>query len=601
VTTQEEPRARYVKPGEMLAMDPSRIHRGPHGFFWLFGEGPKPNERRGDVAIVHVRGELEHHKRDYECAESYEGLVEKFAAALTGADAVRAHEAAARQANYGGLPDDYQPLDAIPPRKVLLCIDSPGGVVAGLNETQATLLRMKREAKVPVEVYVNEMAASAAYALACVGDRIVCPRSAILGSVGVISTMISQARKNEKDGYDVELITSGARKADGHLHAPIRAAAVAVERGRVMKLAADFWAMVAKSRRIPVAKIRSFEAAIFLGPDAVKAGLADAVGGIESVLTTEHDDAPAGAKMKSGGNQTDRRVDRSQSAMSPSQPSQLKVSTMKLSAKLISLMAAMATEADPTKRAATAATIAKKSALLAAKAEGGDDDPDDEDDSDEDESKASKAAEKAEKAKKAAEAAKHRAKKAEYLKKAEEAEEAAKMAEEDEEEEESEEEEAKAALAAVQALTGMRGKAALGALQSLANVSATIAKDVAELKRTNEAAAKATLIDGARKAGQITKAEATWLREQPGATAEGFVAMRAKAGLVLTDEDSLVKPKHVEPGTAAALPAETLAMIDSAVNVWQGDKKAYRESLVKAHIDAHAKQVSAALNGAGRY
>lgn len=579
----ERPQARYVKPGEMLAMDPSRIHRGPAGFFWLYGDGPKPNERRGEVAIVHVRGELEHHKDRWGCAESYEGIVEKFGAALSGEDATKAYELAARQANYGDLPADFQPLAKTPPKKLVLCIDSPGGVVAGLNETHATLLRMKVEAKIPVVVIVNEMAASAAYALATVGDRIICPRSAILGSVGVISTMISQARKNKEDGYDVELITSGARKADGHLHAPISAAAVAVERGRVMKLAADFWAMVSKARRIPVAKIRGFEAAIFLGSDAKRVGLADAVGNLETVLA---EGAPPAKGRAAGGNETDRRL---RSVDNPvSSTSTERGISMKLQARLMALMAVMVGEADPAKRAAAARLIAKKGALLASKAEEGDDDPDDDEEGDdEEESKAAKAAKKAEAAKKAAEAAQHRAKSAEFRKKAEEAEEKAKMAEADDEEKakaEGDDEKAKTAATA--------GHDAL---------LASLAKSVGELKQAQTTNAKATLIGGARKLGAITKTEAAWLDAQTLAAVESFLQMRAKAGLVVVDEDQLLKPKHTQPGTEESLPEETRAMIASAVDAFPGDKKAYRETLVKAHLEAHTKATRDALAGAGRY
>src|SRR5262245_60211687 len=117
----------------MLAMDPSRIHRDERGFFWLFGGYPKPNERRGDVTIVHIRGELEHHKG---WGESYEGILEKLREATSGQDAVDAHE---RQHRWD---DGYEPLAATPPKRVLACIDSPGGVVAGLNECHASIVEI---------------------------------------------------------------------------------------------------------------------------------------------------------------------------------------------------------------------------------------------------------------------------------------------------------------------------------------------------------------------------------------------------------------------------------------------------------------------------
>ena len=211
---------------------------------------------------------------------------------------------------------------------------------------------------------------------------------------------------------------------------------------------------------------------------------------------------------------------------------------------------------------------------------------------------------------KKAEASKHRSKAAEYKAKAAELEEKAKMAEEDDEEEseskskaggEEDDEEAKkaaSALATVESLTGMTGDAALGAIRALAATATKTAQDVAVLKRNQLGQEKAALIESVAK--QTTKAERTWLAGESLATVRGFCETRAKSGLVYTDESSLIRPKHATPGTESSLPAETLEMIESAVGAWQGDKKSYREALVKGHLEAHTKQLSAALNGAGR-
>jgi hypothetical protein len=81
MTTDEKPpptRARYVKPGEMLALSPRALHQDRKGFFWMMGSASLPNERQGDVTIVHVRGELDHHEERWGYGESYEGIVKKF-------------------------------------------------------------------------------------------------------------------------------------------------------------------------------------------------------------------------------------------------------------------------------------------------------------------------------------------------------------------------------------------------------------------------------------------------------------------------------------------------------------------------------------------
>jgi hypothetical protein len=258
--------------------------------------------------------------------------------------------------------------------------------------------------------------------------------------------------------------------------------------------------------------------------------------------------------------------------------------SIKLAALIARTKAAIDAETDPRKLRPLQASLA---AQLATKAEMDDDDEDDkdkdDDEDDDDESKSKKAAKMAAKAKGKAEAAKHKAKAAEYKAKAAECEEAAKAAEEDDEEEAEE--------SAAAAPAGVAGHEAL---------LTRLAESVAKIERTQIASTKSALIGGARKLGAITKAEAKWLDAQALGSVESFLEMRTKAGLVVTSEDALVRPKHeAAPGSEASLPEDTRKMIEEAVANFPGDKKVLREKLVKSHTD----QMTAALNGGagGRY
>lgn len=270
----------------MLAMPRASLTQGPAAFFWMFGPSTQANERRGDVAIVRIRGPMDHH--DDSWGENYESIVKRIGDALSGADVVAAHKAKQQRHEWAnGYKDDFVPLpdvEADPPAAVILELDTPGGVVSGLNETVAKLQAMSNAACVPLVAYVNEMAASAGYAIACACERIYAPRSAIIGSIGVISTMISVDAKNKSDGIDVRLITSGDRKADGHPHQAITDKAVEAERGRVMKLATDFWRLAGKARGLPMAKLESLQAGIYLGKDAKRVGLIDEIMSLDEAI-----------------------------------------------------------------------------------------------------------------------------------------------------------------------------------------------------------------------------------------------------------------------------------------------------------------------------
>lgn len=552
---------RRVRAGELLALSSGRLHQDRRGFFWMMGSAPMPNERKGDVIVVHVRGELEHHKEDVGGAESYEGILEKFRCA------------------YEGQVDGDEDADDAggPPKAIILCVDSPGGVVSGLNECVAELQRMRAaHPEIRVTCYVNEMATSAAYALACSCDEIVCPPSAIVGSIGVISTMISQAARDQKEGFDVRLLTSGARKADGHLHAPISDAAIAVETQRVEKLALAFFKLAGKARGMAVKKIRALQAGIFLGGDAIREGLADRLSSFTDLL--------AGAQVennapKAGGNRTDRRLN------------------MNLTSLIKKTKAALATEEDPKKIQTLASALASYSASLEAykktekhiehtKTEEGDEE--EEEDEDEEEESEEESEEKgAEDEKKAS------AKGAEDEKKAAGPPPSKDDDDDDEDDDEDDAKSAKKAMALVQSLTGEKGAAGRGKLRAMVMLAAKAVQDVEGLKKQAKAREKSELI--ASVTGKyFTPKEAKELAAMPLSEVRSLVSFAKKRGtLVHTSAGELMHPKDAKPGTEESLPKETIAMIDAAMTNAVGDKKKLRAELVEAHLKARAS-----LNGA---
>lgn len=520
--------------------------------FWMLGSGPLPNERRGDVMLVHVRGELEHHKADsYGCAESYEGLREKMAWA------------------YEGQVDGDEDADDAggPPKAIVMVIDSPGGVVSGLNETVKALQKMAAEhPDVRVMAYCNEMAASAAYALACSCSRILAPENAIVGSIGVISTMVSQARKDQKEGYDVRLLTSGARKADGHPHAPLSDAAVNVEQARVEKLADAFFRLASKARGIPVGKIRNLEAGIFLGKDAKRVGLVDEVTSLDDVIAAASAES-SGALPVSGGNKTDRKA------------------RMDLKALIRRTEAAIAKEKDPERLSALYATLAgyKKVEKYTKEEETSKEESTEEEESAEEGEEESASAEEDEKK-------------------------SALPDDEDDDEDgdEDEKKSSKASLAfraAVESLTGKKGKAAIGAMHAVFRENASALERVKKLEAGQKKSEKASLIASVR-GKYCTRADAAWLETQPLSVVRGYVEHAKERGMIVNvDESALVKPKHVEPGTAESLPQERLDAIEAALaGAAEGKaKEDLRKALVAAHLADHNKTIATALNGAGRY
>lgn len=574
---------RLIKQGEMLALEPGEIHRGADGFFWIVAPGAEPNSRHktyDDVAIVHVRGSLEHHSGS--SSDNYEDILARVDSALYGRDCCE------------------EGSDPIKPAAVLMCIDSRGGVVAGLNETVAAIQRCKKESGVRLVAYINEMAASAAYALACACDEIVCPASAILGSIGTISMMISTAEKDAADGIDVRIITSGARKADGHPHAPISDAAVEAERGRVEELADTFFRIAGKSRGVSPDKLRSLQAAIFLGPDAEKRGLADAVASLNDLAMTLSKKG-SGTGVSEKGNETDRQasLDNSVPRASVSDVAQVgttpEVAMLALEVLIKKTEAALAGATVPAKKEKFARRLAayKLAAARCEKPDHDGDEDDDEDEDDDDESKSKKAAAAAEKAKKKAEASKHRAKAAEYKQKAAESEEEAKKAEEDDDEEEEEAEEAAAALAVQAGMSPGAAAAVASQAKALPGVMARLEK----LEKVGTDRERAAMIAEAKGARRITPTEAKTLASKPMSFVRDFLEMRPSA-VVFSDDSETLVPDGRE---GAVLGSDVLASIDLAVASFEGSDEKKAALKVKL-IEDNKKQLAQRANGAaGRH
>lgn len=95
--------------------------------------------------------------------------------------------------------------------KVLLCLESPGGVVHGYGLAASQLNRLK-QADIHLTVAVDKVAASGGYMMACVADEIIAAPFAILGSIGVVAQLPNINRLLKEKHVDIELHTAGKYK-----------------------------------------------------------------------------------------------------------------------------------------------------------------------------------------------------------------------------------------------------------------------------------------------------------------------------------------------------------------------------------------------------
>ncbi|MHC6050605.1 S49 family peptidase [Ralstonia solanacearum] len=192
-------------------------------------------------------------------------------------------EAESGLASYTAIGDQLDAALADPGvAAILLDVDSPGGESGGVFDL-ADRIRAAAALK-PVWAVANDMAFSAAYALASAASRLFVSRTGGVGSIGVIAMHVDQSVKDAQDGIRYTAVFAGARKNDLNPHEPISDAAQAQLQAEVDRLYGLFVATVANNRGIAAEAVTATEAGLFFGQDALTAGLADDVGTFDDAL-----------------------------------------------------------------------------------------------------------------------------------------------------------------------------------------------------------------------------------------------------------------------------------------------------------------------------
>jgi len=166
-------------------------------------------------------------------------------------------------------------------KAILLDIDSPGGVAVGTSE-MAELIH-KIAADKPVWAYVGRTCCSAAYWLASATNKIVAHKSALLGSIGVVSTVPIQ-EKPDADGYrQIEIVSSNARNKRPDPRTPEGMDTI---RGELDALETEFIRDIANYRSTDAERIKADygQGGVLLGNAAKQAGMIDEISDFESCM-----------------------------------------------------------------------------------------------------------------------------------------------------------------------------------------------------------------------------------------------------------------------------------------------------------------------------
>jgi signal peptide peptidase SppA len=177
-------------------------------------------------------------------------------------------------------------------KAVALVINSPGGSPVQSRQIYLRIRQLAQEKKLPVLVFVEDVAASGGYMIACAADEIFCDPSSILGSIGVVGGSFGFTELIKKIGVERRLYTAGEHKATLDPFLPENPDDVARLKALQREIHATFISMVKQSRG---AKLKGTDDLLFTGEywageRSVALGLADAIGDLRSTLRARFGD-----------------------------------------------------------------------------------------------------------------------------------------------------------------------------------------------------------------------------------------------------------------------------------------------------------------------
>lgn len=164
------------------------------------------------------------------------------------------------------------------PAAVALIINSPGGSPVQSSLIAARIRRLADEKDIPVHAFVEDVAASGGYWLACAADDIWVDASSITGSIGVIFASFGFPDLMARQGIERRVVTAGKSKSLADPFLPQKPEDIDRLKA-IQQPIHDAFIQHVKDRR--GARLSPdddlFNADVFVGARAVQVGLADGI------------------------------------------------------------------------------------------------------------------------------------------------------------------------------------------------------------------------------------------------------------------------------------------------------------------------------------
>lgn len=175
---------------------------------------------------------------------------------------------------------------------VALVINSPGGSPAQSELVANHIRSLAEKHEKPIYAFVEDVAASGGYWIACAADKIYTAQTSIVGSIGVISASFGMQDLIEKYGIERRVHTSGKDKSFLDPFTPEKQADVK----RLKSIQADLhklfidWVKSRRGKALTADDKDVFEGQFWTAAKAKSHGIIDGTGTMKTVCREKHGD-----------------------------------------------------------------------------------------------------------------------------------------------------------------------------------------------------------------------------------------------------------------------------------------------------------------------
>ena len=169
---------------------------------------------------------------------------------------------------------------------VALSINSPGGAPVQAELITKYILKSASKHNVPLYSFVEDVAASGGYWLACCSKEIYASRSSIIGSIGVISSGFGFVDTIKKLGIKRRVITQGKNKSIYDPFLPEKESDKEIIESIQKDIHQEFKDLVEASRKnkLKASADKLFNGEFWSGSKALDMGLIDGIGDVYTIM-----------------------------------------------------------------------------------------------------------------------------------------------------------------------------------------------------------------------------------------------------------------------------------------------------------------------------